>query len=132
MKNIGTISLVVAGIIIAGMLLFSKTDNNSNVNNSQVASNVSIVEGKQIITINVRGGYFPKITTAKANIPTAIKFKSQNAFDCSSAISIPELGYQKNLPPTGETLLEIPVQKSGTILRGTCSMGMYNFSINFE
>ena len=91
-----------------------------------------MVDGKQIITINAKGGYSPKLTTAKAVMPTVINMKTQGTFDCSSALTIPSLGISKNLPPTGETLIDVPPQNAGTTLQGHCSMGMYNFAINFN
>ncbi len=130
--NIGILLFVVAVIIMGGIWFSSKKSNDSTISVNQTAGNVSVVDGKQIITINVRGGYSPRITTAKADVPTVINFKTQNAFDCSSAVTIPSLGYKNNLPATGETLFEIPVQKAGSAVSGTCSMGMYNFTINFN
>ncbi len=99
---------------------------------SVAPSNVSVVDGKQIITITAKGGYLPKTTTAKAGMPTVIKVVTNGTFDCSSAVSIPSIKYQKNLPQTGETLIDVPTQTAGTTINGTCSMGMYNFAIKFE
>ncbi|OGZ62444.1 MAG: hypothetical protein A3C58_00820 [Candidatus Staskawiczbacteria bacterium RIFCSPHIGHO2_02_FULL_34_10] len=119
-------------VLIGGVMLFSGNKNNSNNGVQQIISNVSMVDGKQIITINAKGGYSPKLTTAKAGIPTVIKMETQGTFDCSSAITIPSLGYRNNLPPSGETLIDVLPQNTGTTLQGLCSMGMYNFSINFN
>lgn len=95
-------------------------------------NNVATVEDKQVITLTAKGGYSPKVTTAKADVPTVIKMVTKGTFDCSSSVSIPSLEYQANLSPTGETLIDVPAQPKGTTLEGTCSMGMYNFSIKFE
>ncbi len=117
------------------MLLSNNKNSNtagSGASGPQEASNVRIVGGKQVIAINAKGGYFPRVTTAKAGLPTVIKIHTKGTFDCSSALRIPMLGYRSNLPPTGETLIEVPAQKAGTTMRGLCVMGMYNFSINFN
>ena len=105
---------------------------NSNSVSSQGGNNVSVVDGTQIITIKAKGGYSPKVTTAKADTPTVIKVYTQGTFDCSSALTIPNIGYSKNLSPSGETEIEIPPQNSGTVMRGVCSMGMYSFKVRFE
>ncbi len=97
----------------------------------EMVPSVAVVDGKQIITINVKGGYSPKISTAKAGVPTVIRFRTNGTFDCSSALRIPSLGVQKSLPSTGETDIEIGVQNAGT-LSGNCSMGMYHFQVRFE
>ena len=99
---------------------------------SQNADNVSVVDDKQVITINAKGGYSPRVTTAKAGIPTVIKVATNGTFDCSSALTIPSLSYRSNLSPTGVTDIDVPSQKSGAKLQGLCAMGMYNFSVNFD
>ena len=112
----------------AGYVIFSGGNTSSNV----PENNVSMVDGKQIIAIYAKGGYFPKITTAKAGVPTVITMDTQGTFDCSSALQIPSLNYQKNLPPSGQTSIDVPPQNAGTTLQGLCSMGMYSFAINFN
>lgn len=96
------------------------------------ANNVSIVDGKQVIEISARGGYAPRISTARAGMPTVIKVKTAGTFDCSSALTIPTLGYRTNLPASGETLIDVPPQQPGAKLQGLCAMGMYNFAIDFK
>ena len=131
MKTI-TLSIIIAAFLIGGAMIFTWGNQNSNNTDLQAGNNVIMVDGKQVITINAKGGYFPRVTAAKADTPTVIKMNTQGTFDCSSAISIPSLGYRNNLPPSGETLIDVPPQKSGTVMRGLCAMGMYNFSINFD
>lgn len=127
------ISILAATVLIGGAIIFSggsKDSNNAIV--PQAANNVSVVDGKQVIIINAKGGYSPKVTTAKAGVPTIIKVNTQGTFDCSSVLTIPSLGYRSNLPPSGETLINVPAQSAGTSMRGLCAMGMYNFIINFN
>lgn len=121
--------IVSVGITIAGLIIFS-TRTPSPVVEPQI-NNVSVVDGKQIIEINVKGGYRPLQTIAKAGIPTIIRFKTNGTFDCSSAVRIPSLGYSQILPQTGNTDVDIGSSKEGLLL-GTCGMGMYRFQINFQ
>ena len=125
------ISILIAAVLIGGAIVFSGGGKNSNADTS-AADNVSMARGKQIITISAKGGYFPKVTTAKAGIPTVIRVETQGTFDCTAALTIPSLGYRANLPPSGETLIGVPPQKVGTTMRGLCAMGMYNFSVSFN
>jgi plastocyanin domain-containing protein len=122
------ISIFVVVILIGGTMFLTR--GNSNLNND--INNVNIVDGKQIITINAKGGYTPRMTIAKADMPTIIKVNTRGTFDCSSALVIPSLNYRTNLPNSGETLIDVPAQKAGTKLQGLCAMGMYNFSIDFN
>ncbi len=126
------ILIFVTTIFVAGAIIFIGANNDSNGAISQAANNISMVDGKQIISINAKGGYSPKITTAKAGVSTIIKVKTQGTFDCSSALVIPSLGYRSNLSPSGETNIDVPPQKAGTKLQGLCAMGMYNFTVDFN
>src|SRR3990167_2161920 len=122
--------LIGVGLIVGAIML---TGNNTNSNDiAGTADNVSIVDGKQIIEIRAKGGYSPRVTNAKAGLSTIIKMDTQNTFDCSSSLVIPDLSYRTYLPPTGETIIDVPPQKVGTKLQGLFGMGMYNFSINFN
>jgi len=125
------ISIIAVIILIGGTIILSRNNINSDAF-TQDFNNVNIVDGKQIIEIHARGGYFPRITTAKADIPTVIKIETNGTFDCSSALVIPSIDYRNNLSPSGETLINISPQKAGTKLQGLCAMGMYNFSIEFN
>ena len=132
MKNKTTaISILVAAVLIGGAIMLSSGGKDSNTNTAS-ANNVSIVGEKQIITISAKGGYSPRVTTAKAGMPTVIKVETNGTFDCSSALTIPSLGYRSNLPPSGATAIDVPPQAVGSTVRGLCAMGMYNFAVNFN
>jgi len=122
--------LVAAAVLIGGVIMLAGLSRDSNGAGAP-ANNVSLIDGKQIITIGAKGGYSPRVTEAQAGLPTVIKVETRGTFDCSSALTIPSLGYRGNLPPSGETLIDVPPQKSGSVLQGLCSMGMYNFQIRF-
>lgn len=134
--KINYIAIVIAIALVGGALFYAGArgpgGSQQVTDDANTANNVSIVDGKQVITITAKGGYSPRITNAKAGIPTVIKMDTRGTFDCSSALVIPDIGYRKNLPPSGETIVELPPQEIGTSMRGLCAMGMYNFSINFD
>jgi plastocyanin domain-containing protein len=123
------IAIIVAGLLIGGAFMLSTTGNGVVVNTG--GSYVSIVDGKQIIEINVKGGYRPGKTVAKAGIPTVIRFKTNSTFDCSSFIRIPSLSVSQALPQTGATDVSLGIPSAG-VLQGTCSMGMYRFEVDFQ
>ncbi len=124
------ISIVIAAILVGGAIMLSKGRVSSSAGDQINAP--LVVDGKQVVEIFAKGGYSPRLTQAKAGIPTLLKIKTSGTFDCSSAISIPAINYRANLQPTGETNIEIPPQEAGAVLRGVCAMGMYNFEIRFE
>lgn len=127
-----TVSIIITlGLVVAIGIIFiggSKKDNN-NIGSTQ---SVEIKDGVQYITIDAKGGYSPQITEAKGGIPTKLIVKTNGTYDCSASLVIRSLGFQKILPNTGKTEIDLGIPKSGEPLQGVCGMGMYNFQINFS
>lgn len=127
-----TVSIIITlGLVVAIGIIFiggSKKDNN-NIGSTQ---SVEIKDGVQYITIDAKGGYSPQITEAKGGIPTKLIVKTNGTYDCSASLVIRSIGFQKILPQTGETEIDLGVPKTGEPLQGVCGMGMYNFQINFS
>lgn len=121
--------ILILGAIIAGFIFLGRGNSGAD----QIASidNVSVVDGQQIIEIRARGGYSPRLTEAKAGLPTVIRFITEGSFDCSLAVRIPSLNISQILPQTGVTDIAIGTPQAGPFL-GTCGMGMYRFQINFQ
>jgi len=125
------IAIIIAGVLIAGAIFLT---NRSSSGSGPIADghNVSVIDGKQIIDIAVKGGYSPRVSAAKAGMPTTLRLETSGTFDCSSAITIAALGYRKNLQPSGVTEIDVPAQKAGSTIQGVCAMGMYNFKVSFN
>ena len=62
--NSTVISIILVGVLIGGAVFFSRGSSAQEVAPS--VSNVSVVDGKQIVEIDVKGGYFPMLTAAKS------------------------------------------------------------------
>ena len=120
------IAIVVAVALVGGALMLS------GGSAAPSTSNVSVVDGKQIVEITAKGRYAPTLTEAKAEVPTVLRINTNGTFDCTSIVRIPAVGYQANLPPTGATDIELPPQKSGATVQGICAMGMYSFNVAFK
>lgn len=121
------ITIITGIVVIGGGFLLLKDGPIPEVS----ASNVTIVDGKQIIEITAKGGYLPRMTLAKADLPTVLRFNTKGTFDCSSVVNIPSLDITKTLPASGITDIDIGTQKVATI-QGTCGMGMYPFEVQFN
>lgn len=128
-------SIIIVGIVIGSAILLSNNKsvsiNESDDSISTEVSNVTILDGKQIITINARGGYSPRTSVAKAGIPTTIRFNTKSTFDCSAFIRIPSLNINKMLPQSGVTDIDLGIPEV-TNLYGSCGMGMYPFNVEFR
>ncbi len=130
MNKTVSIIITVALVIGIGIVFFGQSKNNPDSMTGS-AQNVEIRDGVQYVTINARGGYSPKVSAAQADIPTKLIVKTNGTYDCSAALAIRSIGYQKILPQTGEEVIDIGTPQAGT-LQGLCSMGMYNFAVNFN
>ncbi|OGG92846.1 hypothetical protein A2609_00660 [Candidatus Kaiserbacteria bacterium RIFOXYD1_FULL_47_14] len=128
--NATSLSIIIAALFIGGAILFTLSNTPSG-QSVPSANNVSIVNGKQIIEINAKGGYSPRVSVAKAGVPTVIRLITNGTFDCSSYVRIPSLGISKALPQTGSTDIDVGTAGAGT-LQGMCGMGMYPFEVNFQ
>jgi len=124
--NKTVLAIITVGLIVALGIVFS------GESNSEFKQKVEVKDGVQYITINAKGGYFPKVSTAKAGIPTKLIVKTDDTFDCSAALVVRSVGFQNILPQTGETEIDLGIPKAGEPLEGVCGMGMYSFKVNFE
>jgi plastocyanin domain-containing protein len=128
MNKTASIIITTALVIGVGIILLGQARNSESLESVQ---NVEIRDGIQYVTITARGGYSPRMTRAEANLPTKLMVKTNGTYDCSAALVIRSIGYQKILPQTGEEIIDLGIPQVGT-LKGLCSMGMYSFSINFK
>lgn len=164
--NSTTISIVLVGLLIGGVILYTRPSASTNTVQNTVAvvatNNVTAEDvpqqketpndastataiintptdkdivpkpKEQVVEILAKGGYTPKISQARPDMPTILRMKTQSTYDCSSSVNIPSLNIRKILPPDGATDIALPPQKLGTSLTVLCGMGMYNTIINFN
>ena len=131
MNKTVSIIITIALVIGIGIVFLGKSGDDSGSAGTESAQNVEIRDGVQYITIKARGGYSPEVSSAQANIPTKLVMKTNGTYDCSSSLVIRSIGYQKILPQTGEEIIDLGNPQIGT-MQGLCSMGMYNFVVNFN
>ena len=132
MNKIALSIITVALVIGLGIIFFGGSQNSTETSSAQSGQNIEIRDGVQYITIDAKGGYSPRVSSAQADVPTKLIVRTTGTYDCSSALVIRSIGYKKILPQTGEEIIDVGIPKAGTPLQGTCSMGMYNFVVNFS
>src|SRR3989344_5991327 len=121
-----TVSIIITlGLVVSIGIIFIGGSKKDNANRGQAVQNSEIKDGVQYITINARGGYSPRVSIAKAGIPTKLIVKTDGTYDCSASLVIRSIGFQKILPQTGETEIDIGAKNPGETLQGVCGMGMY-------
>ncbi len=126
-----SILLTIIFVFIIIIILRGQSNDNSHFVDAPSFQNVEIQDGVQYVRITARGGYLPRISNATAGIPTKLIVKTNGTYDCSASLVIRSIGYQKILPQNGEEVIDLGIPKAGT-LQGLCSMGMYNFTVNFK
>ncbi|MDP2789139.1 MAG: hypothetical protein Q8O46_03780 [bacterium] len=133
--NKTSLIIITLGLVIALGIIFSSSSRSNNASNdAELANgnNVEVKDGVQYVTVNARGGYWPKTSNAQAGIPTQLVVKTNGTYDCSAALVIPSINYKKILNQTGEEIIDLGTPKVGQVTQGVCGMGMYNFVINFS
>ena len=127
------LSIVTLSLVVGIVIIFSWSSvDDAGGSAGDPAQNVETRGGVQYITINAKCGYSPQVSYAKAGIPTKLIVKTNGTYDCSAALVIRSLGFQKILRQTGEEIIDIGTPRTGEPLQGLCSMGMYNFAVNFN
>ncbi len=88
--------------------------------------------GNMLTLIASNRGYSPTRLVAKAGEEVLLNIVTNNTFSCARDLVIPALGIEKLLPQTGTVPVRIPAQAAGTVMRFSCSMGMYTGEIRFN
>ena len=127
-----TVSIIVTLALVIGIGIVFIGGSKNNTETGESAQNVEMRDGIQYITVNAKGGYSPKVSSAKAGIPTKLIVKTDGTYDCSASLVIRSVGFQKILAQTGEEVIDLGTPKAGQPLQGLCGMGMYNFAVNFN
>ena len=92
MNKTALIIITIALAIGIGIVLLGQSKNTADSTGGESAQNVEIRDGVQYVTINARGGYSPRVSTAEANIPTKLIVKTNGTYDCSAALVIRSIG----------------------------------------
>lgn len=125
------IGLGVFALIGIGAVLFGPQKHVPDAAGTPTTQNSEIRDGIQYVTVQAKGGYSPRVSAARAGVPTKLIVETNGTYDCSAALAIRSIGYQKMLPQTGEEIIDLGTPEPGT-LQGLCAMGMYSFAVNFN
>lgn len=132
MKKHFKVILVPLSIVITSFAGYSLSGVLSNSSNENKTGEIAMEkDGINYINIYVKGGYSPERITARANQKTILNFITENTYDCGRALVIPDIKYEKILPSSGTTSVELAPRQKNSTITGSCSMGMYKFEILF-
>jgi uncharacterized protein len=138
MRFVAVVILIVGLFSIdSGLTLMGNPYSISNLIQSRNTASVptlapASLPGTSLMLDAKNDGYYPGTLYAKAGVPVLLNVATNRTTSCSRAFVIPALGVETLLPGTGTVPINIPPQEAGTVLRFTCSMGMYTGQIVFK
>ena len=80
-------------------------------------------DGRQDVTVVVRGGYTPAHVEAVAGVPLRITFDRQESGECTSRVVFPDLGINVATPAHAQTVVELTPATPGEF-EFSCAMNM--------
>jgi sulfite exporter TauE/SafE len=98
----------------------------------QVSDTAPVSSDGALILNATNSGYSPHTLHAKADVALKLNMVTKNTYSCARGFVIPVLNVEQLLPASGTVVIDIPAQKSGTVMQFTCSMGMYTGEIVFD
>jgi sulfite exporter TauE/SafE len=128
MLILGLVSFDAGLNLVGSPISFSSLIASLSASANSIGANAS---GEYAVNVT-EDGYSPVILHMPADKPVSLVWVTENTQTCARSVVIPAINYQKILPPTGRVQLKIPAQAKGTVLRYTCSMGMYPSQFIFD
>lgn len=125
-------TIIVICLIVVALFIFWPRSSDPTSAFSADNTTTATSNENQVLIMNAKAGFNPNVLTAKADTNTTLRVKTNNTFDCSASIRIPSLNISKTLPFSGDTDFNLGAFKAGTVVSGTCGMGMYSFQIKFS
>jgi sulfite exporter TauE/SafE len=125
------LSLVGSPLALSNLARSFQLARAGTVSQAPVTEAVSQVPSAVLTLTAANNGYFPQTLYAKAGETVTMDIVTNGVSSCSRDFVIPSLGYETLLPATGTVTVSIPAQSSGTVMRFSCSMGMYTGEIVF-
>lgn len=119
MQTIGIVLILLVLVLFAAWIIYTKKQ--SGVSGKEE-------KGKQVVAIEVKGGYSPSVIQAKQNTPLILRFIRKESSSCGEYVTISDFKVRKHLPENETVEIEITPTKTGEF-SFTCDMGMYQGKI---
>jgi hypothetical protein len=88
-------------------------------------------DGRQVVEVEVSGGYRPAIITARADEPLRLIFRRLDDDPCTERVVFSNPRLERKLAARAPTVIDLPAQPAGEV-RFTCGMGRYRGSISLQ
>jgi sulfite exporter TauE/SafE len=137
------LTVIILGLISvnSGLNLVGSPVSITNLYKGLVATSVESVpspaqpgassQSDYVITVS-DNGYSPQVLHLPVKRAVSLDWVTRNTRSCALSVVVPGLNYHQVLPNTGEVTLKIPAQEKGTVIRYSCSMGMYTGQLVFD
>lgn len=123
---ISRIIVLVLGLLVIGLIIWwffgkHKID----------AGSAEVNQGKQVISIDVMGGYSPEVINLKKGIPAVLQFTRHDKSNCLDRVVFSDFGVNKELPINEQVNIDIPTDKAGEY-GFQCGMDMFHGKVNIK
>jgi Cu+-exporting ATPase len=112
-SDVVTIAAAVAASVALGWFFFGP----------KRSSRAEVLNGVQVVTITVKGGYSPDLVQVRTGMPVRLLFERRESGDCSSRVVMPDFGINQALPANTVTAVDLVPQTAGEF-GFACGMNM--------
>ncbi len=92
------------------------------------SSRAMVEQGRQTLTVAVKGGYSPDVIEVVQGVPVRLLFDRQEAGDCSSRVVFPDFKVNQNLPAYATTAVDFTPERVGEF-GFACGMNMLHGTV---
>ncbi|WP_283680374.1 cupredoxin domain-containing protein [Lentilactobacillus sp. Marseille-Q4993] len=84
-----------------------------------------VVNDKQVVDVEVSGGYSPEVVVLKKGVPAVLNFTRKDASSCLDRVVFSDFGINEELPQNEEESITIDTSKPGEY-SWACGMDMFH------
>ncbi|CEN29562.1 cupredoxin domain-containing protein [Lactococcus piscium] len=119
---INIITVIIAVIVISFILWWFFG------NHESAAGTAEIVDGQQLATISVDGGYSPETLIFKQGMPAKLTFNRKDPSTCLEHVVFPDFGIDEALPVNQNVVIDFDTRKAGEYAYH-CGMNMFHAKV---
>ncbi|MGF2384600.1 cupredoxin domain-containing protein [Lentilactobacillus otakiensis] len=89
------------------------------------AENAEVTDDRQVVDVEVKGGYSPEVIILKKGVPATLNFTRKDSSSCLDRVVFSDFGINQALPQDEKQSVEIDTDKPGEF-QWACGMDMFH------
>ncbi|MBZ3776229.1 cupredoxin domain-containing protein [Lentilactobacillus otakiensis] len=89
------------------------------------AENAEVTDDRQVVNVEVKGGYSPEVIILKKGVPATLNFTRKDSSSCLDRVVFSDFGINQALPQDERQAVEIDTNKPGEF-QWACGMDMFH------